>query len=92
MFDLLQFIVERWPYDVSATGLIIIENPNFQITEQAYLDFRNSWETPVTLQTAVGDCACLSLPNQPISVHGKHYSPECVACNHSICRENMHGY
>ena len=58
MFDLLQFIVERWPYDVSATGLIVIENQNFQITEQAYLDFRSSWETPVTLQTAVGDCAC----------------------------------
>ena len=55
MFDLLQFIVERWPYDVSATGLMVIENQNFQITEQAYLDFRNSWETPVTLQTAVGD-------------------------------------
>ena len=58
MFDLLQFIVERWPYDVSATGLMEIENQNFQITEQAYLDFRNSWETPVTLQTAVGDYAC----------------------------------
>ena len=57
MFDLLQFIVERWPYDVSATGLMEIENQNFQITEQAYLDFRNSWETPVTLRTAVGDCA-----------------------------------
>ena len=39
MFDLLQFIVERWPYDVSATGLMEIENQNFQITEQAYLDF-----------------------------------------------------
>ena len=58
MFDLLQFIVERWPYDVSATALMVIENQNFQITEQAYLDFRNYWETPVTLQTAVGDCAC----------------------------------
>ena len=58
MFDLLQFIVERWPYDVSATALMVIENQNFQITEQAYLDFRNYWETPVTLQTAVGGCAC----------------------------------
>ena len=58
MFDLLQFIVERWPYDVSATGLMEIESQNFQITEQAYLDLRNSWETPVILQTAFGDCAC----------------------------------